>query len=400
MTRRIAAIAFIFACTAVAWMILAGTISDRTFSSGDAARKKVVAGWGSPQVQGPPTAVFSQPAATGGVTTISVQPEASRIDVDLALDQRQKGLLWYSTYKVGYAGVYTFRNPGEQPQKLFVSLKLPAEQAIYDDLQVLVDDAPAAPVSGDGCVSATTEVPPGKLVNVRFAYRSHGLDRWKYDFGGKVAHVSDFVLRMRTNFQAVDFPENTLSPTDKKRLGDGWELTWNYKSLVSGFSIGIEMPEHVQPGPLAGEISYFAPVSLLFFFFVMFMITTIRGIDLHPMNYFFLAAAFFAFHLLLAYLADHISIHAAFAICSLVSVFLVVSYLRLVVGMRFAAVEAGISQLVYLVLFSYAFFYHGYTGLTVTVGAILSLFVAMQMTGRIKWSEKFQAPVTSATRTV
>jgi inner membrane protein involved in colicin E2 resistance len=226
-------------------------------------------------------------------------------------------------------------------------------------------------------------------VNVRFAYRSHGLDTWRYDFGGKVAHVRDFVLRMRTNFKAIDFPESTLSPTEKKKIGDGWELTWNYKSLVSGFSIAIAMPEHVQPGPLAGEISYFAPVSLLFFFFVMFMITTIRGIDLHPMNYFFLAAAFFAFHLLLAYLADHISIHAAFAICSLVSVFLVVSYLRLVVGMRFAAVEAGLSQLVYLVLFSYAFFYRGYTGLTVTVGAILSLFVAMQMTGRIRWSEKF-----------
>ncbi|MFI5111966.1 MAG: inner membrane CreD family protein [Terriglobales bacterium] len=400
MTRRIGAISFIFGCTALAWIILAGTITNRTYSSGDSSRKKVVASWGSAQVQGPPAAVFSQPAANGnGVTTVVAHPEASRIDVDLDLDQRQKGLLWYSTYKVGFAGTYTFRNPTDQPQKMFVTLKLPAEQAIYDDLQVLVNDSAVAPVNGDGCISAATEVPPGKAVNVRFAYRSHGLDTWRYDFGGKVAHVHDFVLRIHTNFKAIDFPESTLSPTEKKQVNGGWELTWNYKSLVSGFAIGIAMPEHVQPGPLAGEISYFAPVSLLFFFFVMFMITTIRGIELHPMNYFFLAAAFFAFHLLLAYLADHISIHAAFAICSLVSVFLVVSYLRLVVGMRFAAVEAGISQFVYLVLFSYAFFYHGYTGLTVTVGAILSLFVAMQMTGRIKWSEKFQtAP--NAPRTV
>jgi hypothetical protein len=400
MTRRIGAISFIFGCTALAWIILAGTITNRTYSSGDSSRKKVVASWGSAQVQGPPAAVFSQPTANGnGVTTVVAHPEASRIEVDLDLDQRQKGLLWYSTYKVGFAGTYTFRNPTDQPQRMFVTLKLPAEQAIYDDVQVMVDDSAVAPVNGDGCISTGTEVPPGKAVNVRFAYRSHGLDTWKYDFGGKVAHVHDFVLRIRTNFKAIDFPESTLSPTEKKQVNGGWELTWNYKSLVSGFAIGIAMPEHVQPGPLAGEISYFAPVSLLFFFFVMFMITTIRGIDLHPMNYFFLAAAFFAFHLLLAYLADHISIHAAFAICSLVSVFLVVSYLRLVVGMRFAAVEAGISQFVYLVLFSYAFFYHGYTGLTVTVGAILSLFVAMQMTGRIKWSEKFQtAP--NAPRTV
>ena len=96
------------------------------------------------------------------------------------------------------------------------------------------------------------------------------------------------------------------------------------------------MPEKLQPGPLAGQISYFAPVSLLLFFFVVFVITTIRSIELHPMNYFFLAAAFFSFHLLLAYLVDHVSIHLAFLICSAVSVFLVVSYLRLVVGARFA----------------------------------------------------------------
>ena len=72
------------------------------------------------------------------------------------------------------------------------------------------------------------------------------------------------------------------------------------------------------------------------------------------------------------------------------SIFLVVSYLRLVVGMRFAAVEAGISQFIYLVLFSYAFFFKGFTGLAITIGSIITLFVVMQMTGRIKWAEKFE----------
>jgi len=142
----------------------------------------------------------------------------------------------------------------------------------------------------------------------------------------------------------------------------------------------MTMPEKLQPGPLAGEISYFAPVSLFFFFFLMFIITTLRNIDLHPMNYFFLAAAFFAFHLLLAYLVDHISIH--------VSVALVVSYLRLVVGIRFAALEAG-AQLIYLVIFSYAFFWKGFTGLAITIISVITLFVVMQATGKVKWSKKF-----------
>jgi hypothetical protein len=58
--------------------------------------------------------------------------------------------------------------------------------------------------------------------------------------------------------------------------------------------------------------------------------------------------------------------------------------------LRFALWDAGLAQLVYLVLFSYAFFFQGFTGLAITIGAILSLFVVMQMTGRIHWEEKFQ----------
>jgi inner membrane protein involved in colicin E2 resistance len=123
----------------------------------------------------------------------------------------------------------------------------------------------------------------------------------------------------------------------------------------------------------------------------MLVITTLLKIDLHPINYFFLAASFFAFHLLFAYLVDRIALEAAFTICSLVTLFLTISYLRLVVGWKFAALESGLAQLVYLILFSYALFNEGWSGLTITVGAIITLFVAMQATGRIRWSERLAA---------
>src|SRR5207253_6935239 len=182
------------------------------------------------------------------------------------------------------------------------------------------------------------------------------------------------------------------SPSRKTETSNGWELDWNYKNLMSGYQIAMVMPAKLQPRPLAGKISFFAPVSLFFFFFLMLIITTLRGIDLHPMNYFFLAAAFFSFHLLLAYLVDHISIHLAFVICSAVSIFLVVSYLRLVVGTRFAVREAALAQFIYLVAFSYAFFLQGFTGLAITIGSIATLFVVMQATGKIRWREKFSVP--------
>ncbi|MBM3790567.1 MAG: hypothetical protein FJW35_09495 [Acidobacteria bacterium] len=314
--------------------------------------------------------------------------DRSDLRADLDLEHRQKGLLWYSTYRVAFRGEYTFRNTGDRNETVTVTMAFPAEQAIYDEFTVTLQEAPVSPVYSKSQTEVSVDIPAGQSFTYVVGYRSRGLDSWTYRFGSDVEQVHDFTLRMKTNFEAIDFPDNTLSPTGREREGDGWLLTWRYSNLLSGFHIGMTLPQKLQPGPLAGQISLFAPVSLFFFFFLIFIITTLRGIDLHPMNYFFVAAAFFFFHLLLAYLVDHISVHQAFAICSLVSITLVVSYLRLVVGLRFAAVEAGVTQLIYLVLFSYAFFFQGLTGLSITIGSILTLFVVMQMTGRIRWDEK------------
>ena len=267
---------------------------------------------------------------------------------------------------------------------------LPTQNAVYDGLLLKVNDVPLKFSTNANIVAGDFTVAPHGVARFSAAYHSQGMDNWRYSFGENVSSVRDFQLEMSTNFKRIDFPDSTLSPTRKQETNDGWKLTWDYKNLISGFQIGMKMPDKLQPGPLAGKISFFAPVSLFFFFFVMFILCTIRGIEGHPMNYFFLAAAFFAFHLLLAYLVDHLSIHLAFVICSAVSIFLVVSYLRLVVGSKFAMREAALAQFIYLVLFSYAFFFEGFTGLSITIGAIVTLFVAMQTTGRINWGERFQ----------
>lgn len=407
MTKRIIAIVFIFICASVAWGILGGTIFSRTYDSGLASNEKVASTWGSEHYQSPPSASFTtqvqkkeQSLENGKKivknvteTLVTELPlESSKIRVDLDLQHRQKGLLWYSTYKVAFSGAYGFRNTSDKEQTVNFTMPFPTTQAIYDNLVFTVDGNPIAINNIDHGAIAEFKVAGGKTAQFGVSYSSQGLNRWHYNFGKReVSQVRDFDLRMTTNFKEIDFPENTLSPSDKHETDKGWDLNWSYKSLLSGYQIAMVMPEKLQPGPLAGKISFFAPVSLFFFFFLMLIITTMRGIDLHPMNYFFLAAAFFSFHLLLAYLVDHLSIHKAFAIAAAVSIFLVVSYLRLVVGIRFATREAALAQFVYLVMFSYAFFLKGFTGLAITIGSVVTLFVVMQVTGRIRWTEKFSA---------
>lgn len=405
MTKRIIAIVFIFTCTSVAWVVLGGTIFTRTYDSGLVSFDKVASLWGTQQNQSPPSASYTietkrqERAVENGLivdrtvvdkTPVELPLESSRINVGLDLNHRQKGLLWYSTYKVTFSGVYAFRNTSDKEETVDFTLPFPTTQAIYDNLTFTVDGVPVSINNHENAANAAVKIGAGKTAQLTVGYSSQGLKEWRYRFGsGEVAQVRDFDLRMTTNFKDIDFPDNTISPSEKRETGNGWDLNWSYKSLLSGYEIGMAMPEKLQPGPLAGKISLFAPVSLFFFFFLMLIITTMRGIDLHPMNYFFLAAAFFSFHLLLAYLVDHVSIHKAFAISSAVSVFLVVSYLRLVVGLRFATREAALAQFVYLVMFSYAFFLKGFTGLAITIGSVLTLFVVMQVTGRIRWAEKF-----------
>jgi inner membrane protein involved in colicin E2 resistance len=404
-TKRILAIAFIFVCTSVAWAILGGTIFARTYDSAAASDNRVTSTWGAPHDQSPPKASFTrivqrQEESTDNgkkivkkiddEVTTPLPLESSTIDVVLDLEHRQKGLLWYSTYKVDFAGNYAFRNSSDKEETVFFKLDFPTAKAIYDDLVFAVDGTPLTVKNENNAASGFIKVAPGAVARLAVGYRSQGLNEWRYSFGSKdVSQVRDFNLKMKTNFKDIDFPDNTLSPSEKHESGSGWDLVWSYKNLVSGYQIAMAMPEKLQPGPLAGRISFFAPVSLFFFFFIMLIITTMRGIELHPMNYFFLAAAFFSFHLLLAYLVDHVSIHAAFAISAAVSIFLVVSYLRLVVGLHFASREAAIAQFVYLILFSYAFFLKGFTGLAITIGSVATLFVAMQVTGRIRWADRF-----------
>ena len=380
MLARLFALAAIFACTSIAWVILGATINARTNETGSRLRGRVESVWGAPQVQFAPRAVDPN---------VTRAPTGGDLAVNLALEHRKKGLLWYSTYTVTFQGDYDFRNDSTESRLVQFWWPVPGKSAIYDDLQFQVDGETLEPQNHTASMLVTKRVAAGATARLRVSYRSQGLQSWRYRFGDGVTAAPNFHLSVTTNFKNADFADNTLAPTTRQETATGLNLDWAYTNLFSGYEIAVVMPEKAQPGPLAARISYFAPVSLLFFFFLMFIITTLRGIELHPMNYFFLACAFFAFHLLLAYLADHVDLYVSFAVSAAVSVALVVSYLRIVAGARFALRQAALAQIVYLVLFSFAFFFEGYTGLAVTIGSILTLFVVMQMTGRIRWAEKF-----------
>ncbi|MCA9672547.1 MAG: inner membrane CreD family protein [Myxococcales bacterium] len=324
----------------------------------------------------------------------SLAPGSTRAKAQLDLEHRRKGLLWYATYRVRFEAAYSFQNPTPCARRGQLDIVLPSRGAAYDNFRVVIDgkEHPFNIVNDKGYAIARValRIDANATRRVKLAYASRGLGRWSYAFGSSAARARDFTLDVRTNFGNIDFPDGTLAPTKKQRAeGGGWNLTWRFGNLLSDSSIAVVMPQKLNPGPLSAQISRFAPISLLFFFGILLLVSVMRDVPLHPIHYGMLAAAFFSFHLLLAYLVDQLPLWAAFSIATATSVTLVVSYLRLAVGSRFALSWAAGAQLLYLVLFSLAFFLQGYTGLTITIFSVLTLFVVMQLTARIDWSRVF-----------
>lgn len=401
---RIVAIGFIFFAASLAWVVLGGITTSRSSSQTTKLRGAVAELWGKPQAQSAPTlAVESTVRRTArrtevtGTTRREIEEEviehpsrdvaltASDIAVDLTLDQRRKGLAWYSLYDVAFRGAYRYEHRDGDKGTLRITFRFPDAQGVYDDFRISVDGAVQDTRPKDGQISLTVPVTPAQVVAFEVAYRSRGEGEWSYVPAANASSIKDFKLAMTTDFADVDFPPMTMSPSLREAKGRGTKLEWRFSQVVTGHGIGMVMPKRLQPGELAAAMAFSAPVSLLFFFLVMFVLALVKNIDLHPMNYLFLAGAFFGFHLLFAYSVDHLPVVPAFAICSAVSVLLVVSYLRLVVSARFAFVEAAAAELVYLVGFSLAHFWEGFTGLTVTVLSLVTLFVLMQATGRVRW---------------
>lgn len=416
---RLVAIAFVWLGCAVAWVILGTTLVARTNDVTNSLDSEVHALWGPPGAQLPPNATYTTYETAKEVVTTtngsgiptqqtvekqvaverSLPLDASDIAVAFDLEHRKKGLLWFPTYSVKFEARYVVVNSTDAKREAVLKFPLNkhaserggAERGgvSYDGFHIEDADGKAIAYEiRDSVASWKTELEPGARHEFRIGYGSRGTSSWTYELTANNTEVKNFRLKMATSFPNVDFPAGTTSPTRHAAEQGRWHGEWVFSSLVAGAPIGIEMPKLLNPGPLASKVTFFAPLSLLFFFFVVAILAFVRKREMHPFHYLLLGCAFFAFHLLFSYLVDHLSIAPSFAIASLVSLFLVVSYARLFVGWRFALLEMGLSQTIYLVLFSLTFFWEGYTGLSIAIGAILTLFLVMQITGRFDFSLK------------
>ncbi len=385
------AIAFILACATVGWFILAFAMEVRSEHAGRETGDQVSGVWGPPLSQNHPRAWFDTPNAPNG--RAELPPSSSDVEITLNYEPKRRGLVWHRTYSLGVSASHVFTNPTPVPQTVYINYPLPEVPGGLEGFQCLLDDEEENAAKGltpgeSGVVRAVT-LPAMGSARLRVRYETRGTESWRYHFPDR-RRVTDFRLTMKLNFNEINFPVGTSSPREENRrlTAAPYSLVWDYGDILSAPDIGMDMPKRLNSGPVAARIAFFAPVSLLFFVTVLTLVAGVRRLPLHPMHVFFVAAGFFAFHLLFAYLSDLVPIQAAFAVASAVSLALVCGYLSAVCGRKMLAVALP-AQLLYLTVFSGSFFFDGLTGITITLLAILTLALLMAFTARTDWRQVF-----------
>jgi len=148
--KRLFAIIVIFALSAAAWMVLAGSVQIRTTSTDDRLGDAVGGLWGSPQTQNAPEFGYTPSAAASRLEIAS-----SDITADIALDQRRKGLLWYATYVVDFKAAYGLKNPLKRPIDATMTFTFPDSAGTYDGFAVKVNGREVPVTYRDGKASAS-----------------------------------------------------------------------------------------------------------------------------------------------------------------------------------------------------------------------------------------------------
>lgn len=388
---RLLCIAIITLCSAAAWFVLGAALNLRTVQQGAQTRGMVSEVWGPMMMQAHPSAYFLTPKNEKQNKSFLPAP-TGQVKVNLTYDPKKRGLMWYRTYDVEFQAEYQIQNPSPITRTVYVEFPLPASDVSYSQFEFILGNktTETTTLPKNGKMVEAILLQPHETVSLRVAYKTRGMDLWVYSFT-QVERVKNFVLTLNTNFEDYNFPQGTASPTTRSPDLKPKEFTWTYEDVLNAPNIGMEMPRILNAGPVASRMSFFAPVSLVFFFTVLMIMGVVMKINLHPMNYFFLAAGCFAFQLLFSYLVDRMSLYGSFGIAALVSLILVSGYIKAVAGNTLFWVALP-AQICYMILFSYSFFFDGYTGLTLTVGAIVTLASLMKFTAKVKWEELFTIP--------
>jgi hypothetical protein len=180
--------------------------------------------------------------------------DSSRIKAEFHIEYRQKGLLWFSTYRV----MFEAENTGSRTQQ--AASKFLSSACRFRQRKPCTMDWHCSWMEALAARSGEMKSQPGRWClraqrgPLKAIYHSRdkeaGDTGWPEELVGmrasQVSQENDFHLVLRTDFAGFDFPENSLAygkAGERERLGNPLGLS----ESDFGLMIALKMPEKLQP---------------------------------------------------------------------------------------------------------------------------------------------------------
>jgi hypothetical protein len=378
---------FIFIPLLLGWLLLAGRLEYRTNKAMYYQLDSVKQIWGGNLAQPMPSVRYKRFGSD--VSSLSKgEIHSSDIAVTLKMDYRKKGLVYYTGYNAEFTGKYQINNPENENIYLSFIFPYPTQQGegLLQNVKLLVngkedlEDTEYQP----NLTLWTGVLGPAESLDITVQYDGRGLDQFEYGFES-AEQINNFQMQIDVQgAKELDYAESTMPPTESSQETEsGKILSWKLDKALTQLNIGVILPDKLNVEKQLFIMMYRAPVFFLLFLASLVAIIRLSGEKVNFIPIVITSIAYFFFYPLFAYLVMYMGLILSLSISFAVIGLLILNYIRILYGIKIG-LSVFIAYIFYLGITSLAALLPEYTGLILTIEAVVLMGIIMQVLSQHK----------------
>lgn len=308
----------------------------------------------------------------------------SKMNVNLNMDYRRKGLFYFPTFVTEFNGVYKVKNDSKKNVRANVNFPLPAIGNLVWNVEVMADG------SAEGSVISSQELSWSGLVNageektIVVRYSARGMDEFSYTLADSQG-LQNFDLNVNVNgAERIDFPQGALSPinTVENKEKKSWSLNWKFNNVLASPNISVRMYAKNNISEQVSKLFWIAPVLMIGLLLALLGLAIYRKIEVSNFDLGLAVTLYASFYPLLAYVVsvwENLNLYQGLLISGGILSLILVYLYSYIYGLRFAIVAGVALQVVFMFFFPLALLTPALTGLLFVVGVIAILATVVQL---------------------
>lgn len=289
-----------------------------------------------------------------------------------------------SIYEAVFKATLQAVQPAGENGPCEIQLPLPPEIISLADLSVTANGQPSEMIAlRDGKLVWRGDL-TAEPTRVEFTYSAVGKGLYSLEIppGGI---VESFQINLATNGSAVRILELSLQPTQEiTRVGNTTHYTWNYKRLIFGQPIRLDVLG-IAPIDQLGELSWLGPISVLIFGIIVGVVVTACRVERFDRWMLLLTVGTFTGAYPLMYFAqEFIALRSAILLsCAIVLTIIAVRTIT-IMGVRLALAGVILPAIAILAVTLTAAIQHKLVGILLTSEALGFFIAAMLLAPRLR----------------